>query len=131
VETERSLKGPDENGNIGKWYGVVTAIEDRKRAEHERERLRQLEADLAHINRVSTLGELAASLAHEVKQPIAAAITSANSCLAWLAHENRPIWIGPVRQQAESISMRIVRRKSSTASVRSTGSLLHDVSWST
>jgi len=49
--------------------------------------LRQLEADLAHINRVSMLGEMAASLAHEIKQPIAAAITSANSCIEWLAHE--------------------------------------------
>ena len=57
------------------------------RAEQERARLRQLEADLAHINRVSTLGEMAASLAHEIKQPIAAAITSANSCMEWLAHE--------------------------------------------
>jgi signal transduction histidine kinase len=46
-----------------------------------------MEADLAHINRVSTLGEMAASLAHEIKQPIAAAITSANSCIEWLAHE--------------------------------------------
>jgi C4-dicarboxylate-specific signal transduction histidine kinase len=44
-------------------------------------------AELAHINRVSTLEEMAASLAHEVKQPIAAAITSANSCVEWLAHE--------------------------------------------
>jgi signal transduction histidine kinase len=43
--------------------------------------------DLAHINRVSTLGEMAASLSHEIKQPIAAAITSANSCIEWLAHE--------------------------------------------
>ena len=49
--------------------------------------MRQLEAELAHINRVSTLGEMAASLAHEIKQPIAAAITSANSCVEWLAHE--------------------------------------------
>src|SRR5229473_7470342 len=49
-------------------------------AEQERERLRQLEADLAHTNRVTMLGEMAASLAHEIKQPIAAAITSANSC---------------------------------------------------
>ena len=47
----------------------------------------RLEADLAHVNRVSTLGEMAASLAHEIKQPIAAAITSANSCMEWLAHE--------------------------------------------
>ena len=48
----------------------ITDIEDRKRAEEERERLRQLEADLAHINRVSMMGELAASIAHEVNQPL-------------------------------------------------------------
>jgi PAS domain S-box-containing protein len=77
----------DQHGNIVKWYGTLTDIEDRKRAEHEREKLRELEADLAHINRVSTLGEMAASLAHEIKQPIAAAITSANSCIEWLAYE--------------------------------------------
>jgi PAS domain S-box-containing protein len=77
----------DSGGKIVKWYGISTDIEDRKRAENERERLRQLEADLAHVNRVSTLGEMAASLAHEIKQPIAAAITSANSCMEWLAHE--------------------------------------------
>jgi signal transduction histidine kinase len=84
---DRGVPLRDEDGNIVKWYGVVTDIEDRKRAEHERERLRQLEADLAHVNRVSTLGEMAASLAHEIKQPIAAAITSANTCIEWLAHE--------------------------------------------
>ena len=77
----------DRHGNIVKWYGTLTDIEDRKRAEEEREKLRELEADLAHVNRVSTLGEMAASLAHEIKQPIAAAITSANSCVEWLAHE--------------------------------------------
>src|SRR6202034_2716770 len=70
-----------------KWYGTLTDITERKRGEQERDRLRRLEADLAHINRVSTLGEMAASLAHEIKQPIAAAITSANSCIEWLAHE--------------------------------------------
>jgi PAS domain S-box-containing protein len=86
-QLDRGMPLRDENGNIVKWYGVTTDIEDRKRAEHERERLRQLEADLAHVNRVSMLGEMAASLAHEIKQPIAAAITSANSCLEWLAHE--------------------------------------------
>ena len=77
----------DRHGNIVKWYGTLTDIEDRKRAEEEREKLRQLEDNLAHINRVSMLGEMAASLAHEIKQPIAAAITSANSCVEWLAHE--------------------------------------------
>ncbi len=75
-----------QHGNIVNWYGTLTDIEDRKRAEQEREKLRQLEDDLAHINRVSMLGEMAASLAHEIKQPIAAAITSANTCIEWLAH---------------------------------------------
>jgi C4-dicarboxylate-specific signal transduction histidine kinase len=78
---------PDTSGRPTLMFGTVQDITDRKRAEHERERLRQLEADLAHVNRVSTLGEMSASLAHEIKQPIAAAITSANRCIEWLAHE--------------------------------------------
>jgi len=73
----RNVPLRDENGNIVKWYGSSTDIEDRKRAE-------QLQADLAHINRVTTMGELAASLAHEIKQPIAATVTNANTCLRWL-----------------------------------------------
>jgi PAS domain S-box-containing protein len=76
----RAVPVRDKRGKIVKWCGAATDIE-------EREKLRQLEADLAHIDRVSTLGEMAASLAHEIKQPIAAAITSANSCIEWLAHE--------------------------------------------
>jgi PAS domain S-box-containing protein len=74
-------------GDLEQFAGSSTDITELKSAEQERERLRQLEADLAHTNRVSTLGEMAASLAHEIKQPIAAAITSANSCIEWLAHE--------------------------------------------
>jgi PAS domain S-box-containing protein len=74
-------------GELVGFGGSSTDITERKSAEQEHEKLRQLEADLAHVNRVSTLGEMAASLAHEVKQPIAAAITSASSCLEWLAHE--------------------------------------------
>jgi PAS domain S-box-containing protein len=84
----------DQDGNLDEFIGTVIDVTERKRADEERqaaqqerERLNQLEADLAHINRVSTLGEMAASLAHEIKQPIAAAITSANSCIEWLAHE--------------------------------------------
>ena len=73
----RNVPLRDENGNIVKWYGSSTDIEDRKRAE-------QLQADLAHINRVTTMGELAASLAHEIKQPIAATVTNASACLRWL-----------------------------------------------
>jgi len=74
-------------GDLEGFGGSSTDITERKRAEQEHEKLRQLEAELAHINRVSVLGEMAASLAHEIKQPIAAAITSANTCVEWLAHD--------------------------------------------
>ena len=60
-------------------------ITERKRAEEERERLRQLEADLAHINRVSMMGELAASIAHEVNQPLTGIVSNGSACLRWLA----------------------------------------------
>jgi C4-dicarboxylate-specific signal transduction histidine kinase len=76
-----------DSGDLERFAGSSTDVTELKSAEQERERLRQLEAGLAHTNRVSTLGEMAASLAHEIKQPIAAAITSANSCIEWLAHE--------------------------------------------
>jgi signal transduction histidine kinase len=69
------------------FVGAVTDITERKHAEDERERLRQLEADLAHINRVSMMGELAASLAHEIKQPMAAAVMAANACMRWLRRD--------------------------------------------
>jgi signal transduction histidine kinase len=76
----------DESGEIIEVVGTVRDVTERKHAEEERERLRQLEADLAHTNRVTMLGGLASSLAHELNQPITAAITSANACLRWLAH---------------------------------------------
>ena len=81
----RAVPFRDKHGNIIKWYGTLTDIEDR---EQERQKFRQLEADLAHVNRVTMMGELAASLAHELKQPIAAAITNAKTCLRWLAGEH-------------------------------------------
>jgi PAS domain S-box-containing protein len=79
---------PSENeSGIPEFVGAVTDVSERKRAEQERERFRQLEADLAHTNRVSMMGELAAGLAHEIKQPITAAITNANTSLRWLAQD--------------------------------------------
>jgi C4-dicarboxylate-specific signal transduction histidine kinase len=53
----------------------------------DRERLRQAQADLAHINRVTAMGQLTASLAHEIKQPISAAVTNAKTCLRWLGRD--------------------------------------------
>jgi signal transduction histidine kinase len=61
-----------------------------------------MQEDLAHINRVSTLGELTASLAHELKQPIAAAITNARTCVRWLLREQ------PHVQEARDAAARIV-----------------------
>ena len=68
--------------------GTVVDITEHKHAEAARDRLRQLEADLAHINRVSTMGEMAASLAHEIKQPISAATTNAQISL-WLLERDQ------------------------------------------
>jgi signal transduction histidine kinase len=72
---------------MGDYVGITMDITERKRAEAEHERLRQLEADLARVNRVNMMGELAAALAHEIKQPITASITSADALLRWLAHD--------------------------------------------
>lgn len=68
--------------------GTVIDVTERKRAEKERERLRQAQADLARVSRMTTMGELTASLAHEVNQPIAAAITNASACLRWLTRDS-------------------------------------------
>ncbi len=76
-------------------------ITERKRAAEQRQRLRELEADLAHINRVTMLGELAASLAHELNQPITGAITSADACLRWLGREP------PDLERARAATMRV------------------------
>ena len=83
----RGIGHHNPSQEVGEYVGITVDMTERKRAEEERERLRQLEADLAHINRVNMMGELAAALAHEIKQPIAASITSANACLRWLARD--------------------------------------------
>ena len=84
----------DKRGKILKWCAVATDIEDRKRTE-------QLQADLAHVNRVSTLGELVASISHELIQPIAASIMNADLALHWLEHD--PPNLSQVRQRAKTI----------------------------
>ncbi|WP_158794053.1 ATP-binding protein [Granulicella sp. L60] len=68
----------DAEGKVVKFVGMTTDIDDQKRT---KEALRQAQDDLAHINRVTTMGELAASLAHEISQPISGAITNAKVCL--------------------------------------------------
>jgi PAS domain S-box-containing protein len=81
----RGLPFRDRQGHIVRWYFLLTEVDDRKRAE---EALRQAQSDLARINRVTTMGELAASLAHEISQPISGAMTNANVGLRKLAGDN-------------------------------------------
>jgi PAS domain S-box-containing protein len=91
------------SGELVEVVGTQFDVTERKRAEEERERLRQLQADLAHINRVTTMGELTASLAHEVNQPIAAAVTDANTCLRWLNRDQ------PDLEEAREAAARTVK----------------------
>src|SRR5256886_160004 len=73
----------DESGGM-EFVGALTDVTGRKQAE---EALRRARADLAHVSRVTTMGELTASLAHEVNQPITAAVTDANASLRWLTRD--------------------------------------------
>ena len=72
------------SGELVQFVGVSMDVTESKEAEQEHERLRQELANLAHLNRVSTVGELTASLAHEIKQPIGAAVTNADACVRLL-----------------------------------------------
>ncbi len=70
-----------EDGNVVRWFGLNTDIEDRKRAEED---LRNTQAKLAHMARVMTVGELTASIAHEISQPLSGIVTNASTGLRML-----------------------------------------------
>jgi C4-dicarboxylate-specific signal transduction histidine kinase len=78
---------------------------------HAEEALREAQADLARVSRVTTMGELTASLAHEVNQPIAAAVTNANTCLRWLARDQ------PDVEEARDAVVRIVKDSTRAAEI--------------
>src|SRR5579862_7289180 len=98
-------------GEFAGYIGSNIDITDRKRAEEERERLRQFESDLARINRVSMMGELAASLAHEIKQPVTAALLNAKTCTQWLNREE------PNLTEASNAASRMVANTERTAQI--------------
>ena len=70
------------------FTGFIRDTTERKQAEETRERLRRVQADLEHLTRVSTMGELTASLAHEVNQPLTAITNNGSACLRLLANQN-------------------------------------------
>src|SRR5258705_6464646 len=91
---------------------------ERKLAREERERLRQAQADLAHVTRMTTMGELTASLAHEIRQPITAAVTNAKTCLRWLGRDQ------PDVPEARETAARIIKDVTRASDIISSISLL-------
>jgi C4-dicarboxylate-specific signal transduction histidine kinase len=91
---------PQEHNVIERITHLASIAIEREQGE---EVLRQAQADLAHVSRVTTMGELTASLAHEVNQPIAAAVTNANTCLRWLMRDH------PDVEEACAAASRVVK----------------------
>jgi C4-dicarboxylate-specific signal transduction histidine kinase len=111
----RNVPLRDEVGNIIKWYGTAIDIEERKCAE---EALREAQANLARVSRVTTMGELTASLAHEIKQPITAAVTDARTCLRWIGRDQ------PDVAEAREAAARIIKDVTRASDIISRISLL-------
>ena len=100
IRYARSFGHPilDPSGDLVEFVGTIIDVTDRRQAEKERERLREAQADLAHASRMTTMGELTASLAHEVNQPITAAVNGASTCVRWLTREDPDL--GEAREAA-------------------------------
>jgi NO-binding membrane sensor protein with MHYT domain/signal transduction histidine kinase len=97
---EPRAPAPYDHNVIEQMTHLASIAVEREQAEAA---LRQAQADLAHVSRVTTMGELTASLAHEVNQPIAAALTNADTCMLWLAGDS------PNIEEARAAAMRIVQ----------------------
>ncbi|WP_194407959.1 PAS domain-containing sensor histidine kinase [Bradyrhizobium sp. CCBAU 53351] len=91
----------DANGNFLGYRGVSSDITAAIRVEQAEEALRKAQGELAHVTRVTTLGELTTSIAHEITQPLAAVISNADACIAWLDRE--PADLKAARRSAEWI----------------------------
>jgi PAS domain S-box-containing protein len=89
------------SGNNSAFFSTV--IVDRTERKQAEEALQKAQAELAHVTRVTTLGELSATIAHEVNQPLAAVVTNANASLRWLAGDS------PNLTEAREAMRRIIR----------------------
>jgi PAS domain S-box-containing protein len=105
----------DEQGEPAAILETNNDITERKRAMTEQKRaeeaLRQAQANLAHVSRVTMMGELTASLAHEVNQPITAAVTNAKTCVRWLAGDS------PNIEEARDAAMRSAKNGTRAAEI--------------
>lgn len=90
----------DSEGQVVQWYGICIDVEDRKRTE---EALRSTQERLSIASQVATVGELSASIAHEVNQPLTAVVSNGNACLRWLGADP------PNLEKAREAAQRIVR----------------------
>jgi PAS domain S-box-containing protein len=102
VRHVRALSHPvlDAQGNLVEYLGSLSDVTERKRSEAA---LAQAHEELAHLTRVMSMGELVASVAHEVNQPLAAIVINGNACLRWLARDT------PNLYEARTAVERIVR----------------------
>ena len=87
-----------KSGEILEYVGTTIDVSEQKRNE---DALRDAQADLVHVARLTTMGELVASIAHEVNQPLMAIVTNAETCLRWLGREQPDL--GEARNAAERI----------------------------
>jgi PAS domain S-box-containing protein len=96
----RGVPIQDEQGRPVEWFGTDTDVEEHRQAE---EALHKTRSELAHVSRVMTMGELAASISHEVNQPLAAIVANAGACARWLAAEP------PNHGEAQDAVARVIR----------------------
>jgi phosphoglycerate-specific signal transduction histidine kinase len=94
----RGLPLRDAERHILRWYVLLTDIEGRRRAE---EALRSSETRLSRATRTATVGEFAASIAHEINQPLAAVVANGHACLRWLSAQ--PPGLAKAQEAAERI----------------------------
>jgi PAS domain S-box-containing protein len=88
----------DSEGGLTRWYGLLIDIDDRKSME---EALRTTQTRLSRATQTATVGELSASIAHEINQPLAAVVTNGHACLRWLTADTPNL--GKAREAAERI----------------------------
>ncbi len=106
----RAAAHRDAEGNVVRWYGSTLDIEDRQQAA---DRLEEARSNLAHVSRIATMGQLTASIAHEVSQPLAGILVNGGACLRWLQRDEPDI-----EEVRQSVARIVASAERATAIVR-------------